>query len=87
MTKKRSKRQGESGDGKPRQKVTVNDAESVIPQTILKVLKTQTEVSADDVHDRVEIPPQCMKFIAHAFRGLQAQGLIRIVKILSLIHI
>ena len=83
MPTHRRKRQGQSGDDDRRRKVTEQNAESIIPQTILKILKTQKQVSADDVHDRLAIPPHCMKFVAHAFRGLQAQGLIRIVKIVN----
>ena len=83
MTRKRSKRQQQSGDGKPRQKVTVNDAESVMVQAILKMFKTQQFVCADDLHRQVEIPSDCMKFVAHVFRGLQFRGVIRIVKIVN----
>ena len=67
----------------PRTKVTVHDAESVMTQTILKLFKTQQYVCADDLHRRVEVPPDCMKFVAHAFRGLQLRGVIRIVKIVN----
>ena len=83
MTKQRSKRQGQSAVAKARQKVTVNDAESIITQTILRLLKTQSQVSADDLHFRLEIPPDCMKFVAHVFRGLQSRGVTRIVKIVN----
>jgi len=65
----------------PRQKVPVKDAESVIPETILKLLKTQKQVCADDVHLRLDVPPECMKFMAPAFRGLQSRGRIHIVAI------
>lgn len=83
MTGNRSERQGQSGDGDRRQKVTVNDAESVMVQAILKMFKTQQYVCADDLHQQVEIPPDCMKFVAHVFRGLQFRGVIRIVKIVN----
>jgi hypothetical protein len=84
MTARRSKRsQGQSEVGKPRQKVSVSDAESVMTQTILKLFKTQQYVCADDVHRWLEVPPDCMKFVAHVFRGLQFRGVIRIVKIVN----
>lgn len=83
MTRKRSERQGQTEDGQRRQKVTVNDAESVMIQTVLKLFKTQTLVCADDLHLRLKIPPECMKFVAHVFRGLQFRGVIRIVKIVN----
>lgn len=77
------KRQEQSANGIPRQKVTVNDAESVMTQLILKLFKTQQYVCADDLHRQLEIPPGCMKFVAHVFRGLQFRGVIRIVKIVN----
>ena len=83
MTAKRSKRQGQSANGIPRQKVTVNDAESVMTQLILKLFKTQQYVCADDLHDWLEVPPECMKFVAHVFRGLQFRKVIRIVDIVN----
>ena len=83
MTAKRSKRQGQSANGIPRQKVTVNDAESVMTQLILKLFKTQQYVCADDLHDWLEVPPECMKFVAHVFRGLQFRKVIRIVRIVN----
>ena len=86
MPKNRRKRkpnpEGDAGAG-PRTKVTVNDAESVIAQLILRLLKTQQLVCADDVHIWLEVPPDCMKFVAHVFRGLQFRGVIRIVKIVN----
>lgn len=83
MTRKRSERQRQSEDGQRRHRVTVNDAESVMVQAILKLFKTQQYVCADDLHRQVEIPPDCMKFVAHVFRGLQFRGVIRIVKIVN----
>ena len=83
MTAQRSKRKRQSAGIQKRQKVTVNDAESVMTQTILKLFKTQQHVCADDVHRWLEVPPDCMKFVAHAFRGLQLRGVIRIVKIVN----
>ena len=68
---------------KARRKVTVTDAESVIAQTILDIAKVNGTVSADDVHRVLEIPPECMKFVAHVFRALQMRGLIRIVRIVN----
>ncbi len=86
MPKKRRKRkpspEGDAGTV-PRTRVTVHDAESMIAQLILKLLKTQQFVCADDVHIWLEVPPDCMKFVAHAFRGLQLRGVIRIVKIVN----
>jgi hypothetical protein len=55
----------------------------MIAQLLLKLLKTQQYVCADDVHIWLEVPPDCMKFVAHAFRGLQLRGVIRIVKIVN----
>ena len=81
MRDSRSERQGQFGDGNRRRKVTVSDAESVIPQTILKLFTTQRQVCADDVHLRLDVPPECMKFMAPAFRGLQSRGRIHIVAI------
>lgn len=83
MTTHRSKRQGQSAGPRVRQKVTVNDAESVMTQTVLRLFKTQQYVCADDLHQWLEIPPDCMKFVAHVFRGLQMRGIIRIVKIVN----
>ena len=83
MTKRRSKRQRQSVVAKARQKVTVNDAESIITQLVLKLVKTQKYVCADDVHLQLEIPQDCMKFVAHVFRGLQSRGVTRIVKIVN----
>ena len=83
MTRKKLKRQQQSEDGRRRQKVTVNGAESVMVQAILKMFKTQQYVCADDLHRQVEIPPDCMKFVAHVFQGLQFRGVIRIVKIVN----
>jgi hypothetical protein len=83
MTAKRSEEQRQSAGTKNRQKVSVHDAESVMTQTILKLFKTQQYVCADDVHRWVEVPPDCMKFVAHVFRGLQFRGVIRIVKIVN----
>ncbi|MEZ6031528.1 MAG: hypothetical protein R3C17_00365 [Planctomycetaceae bacterium] len=83
MTRKRSKRQAQSGAGKPRQKVNRNDAEGVMTQLILKLFKTQQFVCADDLHQWLDVPADCMKFVAHVFRGLQFRGVIRIVKIVN----
>jgi len=83
VVKQRSKRQGHSARTKVRQKVTVNDAESVMTQTVLRLFKTQRFVCADDLHDLLEIPPDCTKFVAHVFRGLQARGVMHIVKIVN----
>ena len=83
MKKFSRKRQRRSEDDSRRQKVTVNDAESVMVQVILKLFKTQQYVCADDLHRQVEIPPDCMKFVAHVFQGLQFRGVIRIVKIVN----
>lgn len=83
MTRKKLKRQQQSEDGRRRQKVTVNGAESVMVQAILKMFKTQQYVCADDLHRQLEIPPDCMKFVAHVFRGLQFRGVTRIVKIVN----
>lgn len=83
MARNRRKRQGQSEDGKRRQRVNMNDAESVMTQLILKLLKTQQFVCADDLHQWLDVPPECMKFVAHVFRGLQFRGVIRIVKIVN----
>lgn len=83
MVKQRSKRERQSAVAKARQKVSVNDAESVMTQTVLRMFKTQQYVCADDLHSQVEIPPDCSKFVAHVFRGLQSRGVIRIVKIVN----
>jgi len=81
MTRRRSKRQGQSDKGKPRQRVSTSDAERIMAQTILNLLKIQRQVCADDLHLHLDIPPDCMKFVAHVFRGLQKRGLIHIVAI------
>ena len=83
MVKNRSKRKGQSEVGNRRQKISVNDAESVMVQMILKLFKTQQYVCADDLHDWLEVPPDCMKFVAHVFRGLQFRKVIRIVDIVN----
>lgn len=82
MTSRSPKEQSHS-KRKARRKVSVVDAESVIAQTILSVVTVQGIVSADDVHDVLEIPPECMKFVARVFRALQMRGLIRIVRIVN----
>lgn len=83
MAKKRTNGQCHSDQRKHRRKVARAEAESVICQTILEVAKVNGIVSADDVHRVLEIPPDCMKFVAHAFRALQKRGLIRIVRIIN----
>ena len=52
-------------------------------QMILKLLKTQQYVCADELHRWVEIPPACMRFVAPVFRGLQKRGVIRIIRIVN----
>jgi len=65
----------------PGRRICRDNAVGMIQAEILRVLLLQHQVTADDIHDRLEIPSECMPAMAHAFRGLQMQRLIRKVAI------
>ncbi len=64
-----------------RRKLKPSNPIGTIQTEILTVLKGQKYMSADDIHRRLHIPKECMKFVAPAFRGLQANGVIQMVTI------
>jgi hypothetical protein len=53
----------------------------IIQREILRQLKRKKTVTADDIHKTLEVPRELGRCMAHAFRGLQLQGLIRNIAI------
>ena len=80
MPKKNVKRNS-SGGLPRRRKVLEHETYRTVCREILRILTFQDTVTADDVHRYLEIPPEGMCQIAHAFRGLQAAGVIILVEI------
>ncbi|GAB5443125.1 MAG: hypothetical protein Fues2KO_34740 [Fuerstiella sp.] len=50
--------------------------------TILQILEEQPTATADDVHDRLKIPSECMYLMPNIFRGMQAAGEIVLMEII-----
>jgi len=71
MTKKHSRKQGPSN----------HTPVGIIQREILRQLKRRKNVTADDIHKTLDIPPELRRCMAYAFRGLQRQGLIRHIAI------
>ena len=86
MAKKRRKGQsnpeGDDGAG-PRRKVTAEATYGAVMHEILTLLKEREFVSADDIHRRLDIPKEGMRYLGSAFRTLQDHGVIRLQKIVS----
>ena len=58
MAKSRRRRQGESAGGMPGRRICRDNAVGMIQAEILRVLLLQHQVTADDIHDRLEIPSE-----------------------------
>lgn len=72
-----------SSRGLPRRrKVPTHEVYGEVCREIRRILTCQDTVTADDVHRNLEIPPDGMPQIAHAFRGLQMAGEIVLVTII-----
>lgn len=80
MTK--DKRRKQSSRGNIRRKVPLDQVYGEVCREIHRILDIQPTVTADDIHDRLAIPPEGMCQIAHAFRGKQMAGEIVLVKII-----
>lgn len=84
MSKKRRRNQsGNPSNGNPRRKVTAQETYGAVMHEILSVLKSRPLVSADDIHERLDIPKEGMRYVGSAFRTLQEHGVIRMQKIVS----
>ncbi|APZ94626.1 hypothetical protein Fuma_04259 [Fuerstiella marisgermanici] len=81
MPKKPRKGHSSSGGIPRRRKALKHEVFQTVWREILRILTFQNTVTADDVHRYLEIPPEGMCQIAHAFRGLQAAGEIILVEI------
>lgn len=53
-----------------------------ICREIRRTLTLQATVTADDVHNGLKIPPEAMRQVAHAFRGMQMSGQIVLVEVI-----
>jgi hypothetical protein len=86
VPKKRRKRkpnpEGDAG-ALPRRKVTAEATYGAVMHEILAVLKEREIVSADDIHRRLDIPKEGMKYLGPAFRTLQDHEVIEMQQIIS----
>jgi hypothetical protein len=82
MSTKELTRKGNDMGGLPkRKKVPRHEVYGAVCREIKRLLEIQDTVTADDVHRSLEIPPEGMCQVAHAFRGLQSAGEIVLVEI------
>ncbi len=82
MSKRNRKGQWSSDENPKRRKVLKHEVFGAVSREIIRILGFQAVVTADDIHHHLEIPPEGMKQIAHAFRGMQSAGEIVLVDII-----